>query len=419
MARELPRAIWALGFVSMFMDISSEMIHGLLPLYLTGTLAASVLTVGLIEGSCEAAALLFKVISGPISDGLQKRKGLTLLGYSMGTLSKPVFALAPSVGLIFAARFFDRVGKGIRGAPRDALIADLTPASMHGSAYGLRQSLDTIGACLGPLIATVLMAVTGDRFRVVFLLATLPGLAAVGLLAFGVREPEKTDHKNPKHLTPKFSAVPAPQTVGWKTRMRLPRAFWFVAITGGFFQLARLSEAFLILNAARCGLELTYAPVVLICMNTVYALVSYPAGKLSDRSARRGGRSRILLSGLAALALAHAVLAFWANPAGLFAGVSLWGLHMGLTQGILAALVADTAGSEQRGTAFGVYNLISACGMLLAGLVAGYTWQTYGAKVTFLTGTVITVICTVLFWSAHRRVDDLARHNTSPTDLPS
>lgn len=239
--RRIPRGVWILGGVSMFMDISSEMIHSLLPLFLATGLGLSVLYIGILEGVAEATALITKIFSGVISDYLGKRKGLAVLGYGLGALSKPLFALASGAGLVFGARFMDRIGKGIRGAPRDALVADVTPPEIRGAAYGLRQSLDTFGAFLGPLLAVGLMLLWANDFRAVFWVAVIPAFIAVALLVFGLDEP-------------KAAIVQARTNPLTRSQLRkLPAAFWQVALLGGVFTLARFSEAFLVLKAEQVG----------------------------------------------------------------------------------------------------------------------------------------------------------------------
>ncbi len=366
----LPRAIWALGFVSLLMDISSEMIHSLLPVFMAASLGISMLWIGLIEGIAEATALIVRVFSGTLSDWWGRRKPLALLGYGMGALSKPLFALATGVGLIVAARFIDRVGKGIRGAPRDALVADLAPPSLRGAAFGLRQSLDTWGAFAGPLIAAGLMLLWADDFRAVFWVAVIPSILAVLLLATAVKEPER------EPVTRRMNPI---------TRANLARldgAFWRVAALGGLFMLARFSEAFLLLRAENLGVPLAAIPLVLVAMNGVYALTAYPAGKLSDRMPR----ARLLAVGLVTLVAADVILALATGWTALAAGVALWGLHMGLTQGLLAALVADTAPEDLRGTAFGCFNLVSGVALLFASTLAGGLWTWAGPAATFWLG---------------------------------
>lgn len=366
----VPRTVWVLGLVSLLMDVSSEMIHSLLPLFMVGTLGASVFMVGLVEGVAEATALIVKVFSGALSDWLGRRKGLALLGYGLGAASKPLFALAPGVGWLVAARFIDRVGKGIRGAPRDALVADVTPPAVRGAAFGLRQSLDTVGAFTGPLLATVLMLAWGNDFRAVFWVAVLPAVLCVLLLAAGVREPDTARARG--------ATVP----IRREALRRLPRAYWVVVGVGALFTLARFSEAFLVLRAQQQGIAVAWVPVVMVAMNAVYALSAYPFGKLADRM----NPLHLLAAGLLVLVAADAMLAWAGHWAGVLAGVALWGLHMGMTQGLLAALVAATAPAELRGTGFGLFNLASGLSMLLASLLAGSLWDALGAPATFLAG---------------------------------
>lgn len=375
---KLPKEIWILGFVSLFTDVSSEIVHGLLPVFLVSVLAASYTTVGIVEGLGEGTALLFKIISGPLSDRLKNRKSLVLLGYALGALSKPLFAIAPSSFVVMGARIFDRMGKGIRGAPRDALIADITPDSLRGGAFGLRQSLDTVGAFVGPLLAILLMYTLNGNFRLIFWLAAVPGLLSVGLIVFGLQEPE-TNSANKKSLS-------------LKDLRNFNKAFWFVCTLGAILQMARFSEAFLILRAKDYGLSFGWAPVVLVVMNIVYALTAYPAGEWSDR----GGRKKIILIGFLVLVLADLALGLGNNLFWVFGGVALWGLHLGLTQGILAALVADTCPREYRGTAYGFFNLFSAVALILGGPLAGFLWDKFGAVATFLFSAGIAVFCLIL-----------------------
>jgi MFS family permease len=359
------------------MDISSEMIHGLLPVYLTTVLGATTETVGLIEGIGEATASISKLFSGWISDRLGKRKALTIIGYGLGALSKPLFATAPTPSWVLLARFSDRIGKGIRGAPRDALIGDLVPAESRGAAYGLRQSLDTVGAFAGPLFAIALMALFKDNFRLVFWLAVIPGLAAVAVLALGVREPQQ--------IKPGAqAAIPIRRA----DLAQLGGPFWGIVAVGAVLTLARFSEAFLILRAGDAGLSPALAPLVLVVMNVVYASAAYPMGVLSDRLDRRF----ILAAGFAVLILADIILAFAPGIWMVMLGVGCWGLHMGMTQGLLAALVADAAPKALRGTAFGLFNFASGIALLLASLIAGLLWELIGPSATFLAGAAFTVL---------------------------
>ncbi|KJS28057.1 MAG: MFS transporter [Hyphomonas sp.] len=376
----LPRTVWALGLVSLFMDVSSEMVHALLPLFLTGTLGASVLVVGAIEGIGEAAASIVKVFSGYVSDRIGRRKPLILLGYALGALSKPLFAIAGAPGMVLAARFTDRIGKGIRGAPRDALIADVTPAILRGRAFGLRQSLDTAGAFIGPLCAIGLMALLANNMRVIFWLALIPGLIAVLLVVFRVDDLDAND----------VEAAPPPIRLQDLKSLRTP--FWQIVALGVVFMLARFSEAFLILRAHQLGLPLYLAPLVLVAMNLVYSAGAYPAGMLSDRVSS----SRLLTFSLLALIAADLCLALFDSVIGVFSGITLWGSHMALSQGLLSKLVADRAPPHLRASAFGLFNLCSGLSLLGASLLAGLLWTTFGATTTFLAGAGIAAFVVLM-----------------------
>jgi MFS family permease len=372
--RQIPPSIFALGFVSLLMDVSSELIHSLLPVFMVAVIGASATTIGLIEGLAESTALIVKIFSGVLSDYLGKRKALAVLGYGLGALSKPLFALAATSGVVLTARLIDRIGKGIRGAPRDALVADIAPPELRGAAFGLRQALDTVGAFLGPLLALVLMLLWADDFRSVFLVAIIPAFLAVGLLFFGVQEPARKAsgaRVNPLRL---------------ENLRRLSGEYWWVAIIGATFSLARFSEAFLVLRAQQGGLPLAYAPLVLIVMNIVYALAAYPLGKLADSQSHRG----LLAWGVLVLLAAQLALALGNQGGWIWGGIALWGLHMAMTQGLLAAMVADVAPADLRGTAFGFFNLLSGLALLVASTVAGVLWDQYGASVTFYGGMVFS-----------------------------
>ena len=385
----LPRAIWALGFVSLLMDVSSEMIHSLLPVFLATGLGASALMIGLIEGAGEALALIVKVFSGALSDYFGKRKPWAVLGYGLGALSKPLFALATSAGGVLAARLIDRVGKGLRGAPRDALVADIAPPAMRGAAFGLRQSLDTVGAFLGPLLAVGLMLLWAGDVRAVYWVAIVPGLLSVAVLWLGVQEPA--------HAGRALRINP----IRREMLGRLPRAYWWVVMMGAVFTLARFSEAFLVLRAMEGGLPDAYTPLVLVGMNIVYALGAYPFGKLADALPHR----TLLAWGVAVLVVADLVLAAGTHWLGLALGTTLWGLHMAMTQGLLAAMVADTAPAELRGTAFGVFNLASGVALLIASVVAGALWQGFGARTTFLAGAVFSLLALAMMWRTGKITD--------------
>jgi MFS family permease len=369
-AVRVPAGVWVLGFVSLLMDISSEMIHSLLPLFLVGTLGVSVLAVGVIEGVAESTALISKVFSGTLSDYLGRRKGLALLGYAMGAFTKPVFALASGVGTVMAARFIDRIGKGIRGAPRDALVADITPPGIRGAAFGSLQSLDTVGAFVGPLLATALMLLWANDIRAVFWVAVIPGLLAVALLLFGVREPERSATARPTN------------PIRREALARLGRPYWWVVALAAVFTLARFSEAFLVLRASQLGVANAWVPLVMVAMNIVYAASAYPFGKLSDTMSHR----TLLALGLVVLIASDLVLALADGWALLGLGVALWGVHMGMTQGLLAAMVADTAPEDLRGTAYGFFNLVSGIAMLASSAIAGLLWEAFGSALTFYAG---------------------------------
>lgn len=371
----IPKGVWVLGGVSLLMDVSSEMIHSLLPLFMATTLGASVIIIGLIEGLAEATALIIKVFSGVLSDYLGKRKGLAMLGYGLGALSKPLFAMAGSSGMVLSARMIDRVGKGIRGAPRDALVADVTPSEIRGAAYGLRQSLDTIGAFLGPLLAVGLMLLWNNDFHTIFWVAVIPGVLSIALLWFGLSEPKTpvTDKRtNPLRR---------------ENLKKLSAAYWWVVGLGALFTLARFSEAFLVLRAYQMDIPLFAIPLVMVAMNLVYSLSAYPFGKMSDSM----NHTRMLQAGLLVLIAADITLALSHHWSTLLIGVGLWGIHMGMT-GLLAAMIAHTAPAELRGTAFGMFNLISGIALLLASTGAGILWETLGAASTFYAGAVICAI---------------------------
>jgi MFS family permease len=374
--RHIPSGIWVLGFVSLLMDISSEMIHSLLPLFMVTILGTSTMAVGLVEGLAESLALVVKVFSGTLSDYLGKRKGLALFGYALGAFTKPLFAVASGVGLVLTARLLDRVGKGVRGAPRDAMVADITPPQLRGAAFGLRQSLDTVGALFGPLLAVGLMLLWANDFRAVFWVAVFPGLMAVTLLLFGIREPEQRQASKGRN------------PIRWDNLTRLGSAYWWVVGFGAIFTLARFSDAFLVLRAQHGGIPVALVPLVMVAMNLIYAVSAYPFGKLSDQMSHM----RLLTLGLLVLIAADLVLAMNDHWAVVFLGVGLWGLHMGMTQGLLATMVAVTAPADLRGTAFGFFNLASGLAMLIASVLAGFLWDQFGASFTFYAGAVFSGI---------------------------
>ena len=388
-ATSLHRSVWALGLVSLCMDMSSEMIHALLPVFLVGTLGVGAFALGLIEGAAEATASLMKIVSGAWSDRWGRRKPLIVLGYGLAALTKPLFPLAQSAWAVLAARLLDRVGKGIRGAPRDALVADVTPPEQRGAAYGLRQSLDTTGAFLGPALAIALMWLTADNIPLVFWFAVLPAFAAFALVLFGVHD-VPGDREMKRVRAPLSRAELA----------RLPPLYWGVVAIAAVFTLARFSEAFLVLRAQELGLGLALIPLVLVVMNVVYALSSYPVGVLADRF----DRGTLLALGVVVLVLSDLALVFVGGLAGLALGVALWGLHMGMTQGLLAAMVADTAPANLRGTAYGMFNLVSGLALLAASVVAGGLWDVFGSRATFLAGAGFAIVALLALIPVARRV---------------
>jgi len=392
----LPGSVWILGFVSMFMDISSELVHSLLPVFMSTVLGVSMVTIGIVEGIAEAAAAITKVFSGTISDYFRKRKVLVILGYGLGALTKPIFPLATTIGWVFGARFVDRIGKGIRGAPRDALVADIVPPQIRGAAYGLRQSLDSFGAFLGPLFAVLFMLLLANDIKAVLWIAVVPALIAVALI-FAVREPDASELAggNKPRLT--FADV-----------KRLPIRYWLIVSLGAVFTLARFSEAFLILRAQDVGLALGYVPAVLIVMNIFYSVFAYPAGIAADRFSAR----TLLIFGLGMLIVADVILAMSASPWIAFLGAAFWGLHMASTQGLLSKLVADTSPAALRGTAFGIFNLISGVAILFASVIAGSLWSIFGASATFIAGACFAALAAMglLLYRPNARV---AAHRTN------
>jgi len=378
---KIPRTVWMLGYVSLFMDLSSELVHSILPVFLVTVLGANALTVGFIEGIAEAAALIVKIFSGALSDFFGRRKWLILAGYGMAALTKPLFPLASSVEMVFTARFLDRIGKGVRGAPRDALIADVAPSDIRGACFGLRQSMDTVGAFLGPLAAIVLLYLYHGDMKAVLWFAVAPAAITIVLIIAGVKEP---------------SGKAGPRQLGSPLRLAFlkdfSRHYWWVVVIGAVFTLTRFSEAFLVLRAGQVGLSVTWIPLVMVVMSLFYALSAYPAGVLSDHVSKKS----LLATGLVLLALADLALARADSALVVMCGVALWGLHMGFTQGILAAMVAAATPRELKGTAFGLFNLVTGLFMLLASVIAGWLWDRYGADMTFHAGAAFSVLALLL-----------------------
>jgi MFS family permease len=395
--RGVPGGVWALGFVSLLMDVSSEMIHALLPVYLLTVLGASTLSIGIFEGVAESTASIAKLFSGALSDWLGRRKLLAAIGYGLGAITRPIFALAPSIGWLLAARFVDRLGKGVRGAPRDAMVADLSPPHLRGASFGVRQSLDTIGSFLGPLLAIALMALAANNFSLVFWVAAIPAFLSLALILVAVREPKRAQDLAPARLP-------------WRRAElgRLGAAYWRVVGVSALFALARFSEAFLVLRGQSIGLPLMLTPMVLVIMNVAYSASAYPVGVLSDRV----GRVTLLILGLALLIAADIALALATGIFGLGLGVALWGLHMGFTQGMLATLVADVAPAELRGTAFGIFNLVTGILLLFASALAGLLWDLAGPKGAFLAGAAFALLTLIFLLSLRKQMD-------APGELPA
>lgn len=373
--KALPSSIWMLGFVSMFTDISSEFIHSLLPAFIV-SLGASITLVGLIEGTSEAVGLVVKVLSGTLSDVIGRRKWLTVIGYGISAGSKFLFPLASNVADVFSARVLDRIGKGVRDSPRDALISEIAPLNVQGASFGLRQSLDTIGAFIGPLLAVLFMYLFSDNIYSVLWMAVIPGMISLIILILWVKEPVR------RHFKSNFKLIRASDIQDLET------GYWNLVGIGLLLALARFSQAFLLLRAQSNGLNLMWVPMVMVAMNVIYALSSYPAGVLSDY----GNRKTVLLIGVIFLILADVTLGFGANLWILFLGVVFWGLHMGFTEGILAAMISDNTSRSMRGTAFGIYNFVSGLGMFGGNLIAGLLWDHYGASSTFITGAILSLL---------------------------
>ena len=366
---KLPRNVWILGFVSLLMDLSSEIYHALLPAFITVTLGLPALALGAIDGIAEAAANFAKLASGRLSDRSRKRKPWVLLGYGLAALSKPLFPVAQGAPELMGARLADRVGKGIRGAPRDAIIADETPPDIRGRAFGLRQALDTVGALIAPLAAVGLMILFVEDIRAVFWIAVIPAALSFLLALIAVKEPAAN----------LAVATFQPLFHGFRDLERPVRRLLAVVF---LFSLARFSEWFLILRALDVGVSPVLSPLALVAFNVGFLALAYPAGALSDRMSPRS----ILMAGMGVLVVANFLLAQDIGLLGLTVGILLWGAHMALTQGIFARMVADVAPDHLRATSFGAFYFVSGIGTLLASLAAGFIWDRDGAATTFIAG---------------------------------
>ena len=371
----LPRNVWVLGFVSLFMDLSSEIYHALLPAFITIVLGLPATALGAIDGVAEATANFAKLASGRLSDRSLKRKPWIMAGYGLAALSKPLFPLAASAPAVMAARFADRIGKGIRGSPRDAMVADETPPEIRGRAFGLRQSLDTVGALLAPLAAIGLMAWLASDIRAVFWIAVVPAGISFLLAWLALREPEQ--HLAPLKKSPLFSGF---RGLSKDTKRLLQVGF--------LFSLARFSEGFLILKGIDIGLSEAMSPLTLAIFNLAYVVLAYPAGILSDRVPPR----TILMSGIVVLIAGNLVLARAEGFTGLVIGTILWGAHMALTQGIFSRMIADSAPDGLRATSFGAFYFVTGIAGLLASLGAGWLWDSEGASATFYTSAMLAAV---------------------------
>lgn len=375
----VPRAVWMLGFVSLLMDVSSEMIQTLLPLYLVGSLGASAVMVGFIEGLSVAVATATKFFSGVIGDWTRRNKPLAVLGYGLGALSRLVFPFAGSVDLVVMAKSMDRVGKGIRGTPRDAMVAAVSPPEILGASFGLRKSLDTVGGFVGPFLAIAAMFLLSGNIVAVFWVAAIPAFLAMAVLILGVPEPE---------------AVGPKKRGGFRLRdaLLLNRAVWSVIGIAAVLMLARFSEAFVLLKSLEAGFTPVWVPLSMVVMHAAYGLAAYPVGRLSDRI----GHKALLMWSLVFLIGAHLMLAYAASvPAYLF-GTVLWGLHMGFSQGLLGAMIAGATPGHLKGSAFGTFNLVTGVVVLSGNVAAGWLWQSQGSHVPFLTGAILSLVAMVL-----------------------
>ena len=371
----LPRNVWVLGFISLFMDLSSEIYHALLPAFVTILLGLPATALGAIDGIAEATANFAKLFSGRLSDRSLRRKPWVMAGYGLGALSKPLFPLATGVLTLMIARFADRIGKGIRGAPRDAMLADEAPPQIRGRAFGLRQALDTAGALIAPLAAIGLMAWLASDIRAVYWIAIIPAAISFLLAWLTLREPEH--HSTPLKKSPFFAGF---KQLDMPTKRLLQVGF--------LFALARFSESFLILKGIDVGLSEAMSPLTLAVFNLAYVMLAYPAGALSDRMSPRA----ILMAGIGLLIAGDLVLAESANFAGLLLGTILWGAHMALTQGIFARMIADSAPENLRATSFGAFYFVTGFGALLASLGAGWLWDRQGASATFIASALVAAV---------------------------
>lgn len=357
------------------MDSSSELLHSLTPVLLVNVLGASVVSVGLIEGIAEGTASVTKVFAGAISDYFRRRKTLIVLGYALAALTRPLFPLAGSAPVIFAARFLDRMSKASRDAPRDALVADVTAQGQRGAAYGLRVALDSLGSVLGPILAVLLMLFFSGGIRAAMWVAVIPAVLAVIVIAMLVREPEQ-----------KQATVREP--FDWGKARELPGRYWLIVTVGAIFTAARFSDSFLVLRARDVGLSATYAPMIIVVLSCIYAAGSYPAGAAADRVSPR----TLLLVGLSFLIAADLVIGLGHSILPVFVGGALWGCHLALTQGVFSKIVAEFTPSDLRGTGFAIFDLGRGIAFVIANTVAGYWWKASGPSATFFSAAAFATI---------------------------
>ncbi len=377
--KNIHRNVWILGLVSLFTDFGTKAIQSILPLFLVSVLGANVSIIGLIEGIAESTASILKLFSGALSDYWGRRKELAILGYGLSTAIIPLFALANSPLWVLVARFGDRLGKGIRVAPRNALVADVTPIEQRGAAYGLRQTLDTIGAFSGPLVATIILLISGQNFRLVFWVALVSGIISVCLLVKGIRETPSSKEKRSK-------------LIQWDTFQQLGRNYWVLVLAATLFNLGHFSDAFLLLKAQHIGIANAWIPLSMIVMNFSYMLSAYPLGLLSDRM----GRKQLLVVAFWLFSLVYLGFAWVQQPQQIWGLFALYGVYLGMSQGILLALVADVTPSELRGTGFGVINLVIGIILLPANLLAGFVWETANPQIPFLLGSFLAILASFI-----------------------
>ncbi len=388
----LTRNVWALGITSLLTDVSSEMIVPVLPLFITGVLHASVASLGVIEGVAESTASLLRLSSGWLSDRIGRRKPFLVLGYGISGVAKTAFALARTWPAVLALRFADRVGKGLRNPPRDALLADSVAPAWRGRAFGMHRALDTLGAGVGPLVAYALLARWPDGFRRIFLVSGVPAVMSLIVLGLFVRAPRRAAGGPLRGLHLEFRA--------------LPGAVKRFLLADGIFQLGNSSMAFVMLRARDGGTPAAAVPLVYLLYNLVYAALSVPVGALSDRL----GRRPFLVAAYLLYALAYGLLAWSGAPALVIAAMAVYGVHSALVEVSQRSLLADLVVAERRGTAYGIYHTVVGLALLPASVGAGMLWDRFGARVTFGADAALALLAGLLFvvlLPPHREGEDV------------